>query len=348
MPITPQMLEMATAFRQALLLRERQAATRLVTAYGQVWQRLQGDIDALRLNITQMQAAGETVTQAMIQRLDRMHALQSQAAAEIGRFAEYADVTITAAQREAIAAGERDAPELVRAAFPRNSVRVQFGRMPTSAVEAMVGTLQDGSPLRTLLQQAVGDAAQNLADVLVNGLALGKNPRVIAQEIRSAFGMGLTRALRIARTEQLRAYRTATLFDYRNSGGIVKGWERSATIDDRTCMACLMLDGKVYSLEEEMDDHPQGRCVALPITVTYAELGIDAPEPEFQREMGADWFERQDEATQRAMMGNGMYDAWRAGQFQLGDIPKLREDATWGNSWVPKSLQELTGDRLSD
>ena len=261
MPITPQMLELATTYRRALLARERQAASQLVNYYGAIWGRLQGDIAALTTNIAQMQAAGETVTPAMLGRLDRMQGIQRQMAAELARFAEYADGVISSAEREAAIAGARDAEQLVLSAFPRGAVEVQFGRMPTSAVEAMVGTLQDGSPLADLIRQAVGDAADGFASELVSGLALGKNPRVVARALRSEFGMGLTRSLRIARTEQLRAYRTATLHTYQNSGGIVKGWERKATLDDRTCMACLMLDGKLYSLDEPMDDHIQGRCL---------------------------------------------------------------------------------------
>jgi len=69
-------------------------------------------------------------------------------------------------------------------------------------------------------------------------------------------------------------------------------------------------------------------------------MGIDAPEPDFTREKGHDWFLRQDEATQRGMM-KGLYDPWRDGQFTLGDIPKLVKSDVWGNSWTPKTLQEL-------
>ena len=90
-----------------------------------------------------------------------------------------------------------------------------------------------------------------------------------------------------------------------------------------------------------MDDHPNGRCVMLPVTLTYAELGIDAPDPDFSRELGPDWFARQPEDVQRQMMGVGAFDAWQGGQFELGDLPMLREDAVWGNSWTPKPLKEL-------
>lgn len=341
---TPEILNLSNRFHRQLLQRERAAATAMVRYYGASWERVSADARRLQAQVDLMRDEGQEISEGTIWRLQRMKAIQQQAEQELAKFARYADGAISGAQREAIAAGERNAQDLVRAGFPENfAVGIRFDRMPRGAVEAMVGTLQDGSPLAKLIQEAVGDAATQFSERLVTGLAAGWNPRKLAREIRSAFGMGLTRSLRIARTEQLRAYRTATQRSYQGSN-VVTGWERMATLDTRTCMACVALDGKVYRLEEEMDDHVQGRCAMLPITKTYAELGIDAPEPDFTRELAPDWFERQDEATQRQMMGPGMFEAWKAGQFTLTDIPKLREDATWGNSWVPKTLGELAGE----
>jgi hypothetical protein len=85
-------------------------------------------------------------------------------------------------------------------------------------------------------------------------------------------------------------------------------------------------------------------CVFVPITRTYAEMGIDAPEPDFTRQKGEDWFRAQDEGTQRRMMGDAKWEAWQAGQFALADIPKLTENRTWGDSWTPASLGELVED----
>ena len=172
----------------------------------------------------------------------------------------------------------------------------------SEAVEQMVGFLQDGSPLVDVITKHVGAAQQQFGQTMVTGLVSGWNPRKLARELRSSYGLGLTKALVIARTEQLRAYRTAAANTYRANSHVVKGWERHAQHDTRTCMACLILDGKRYTLAEEMDDHPQGRCAMLPVTKTYAELGIDAPEPDFSREKGIDWFRRQSEADQQAMM----------------------------------------------
>jgi len=341
---TPLILELSNQFRAQLLARERRAATALVRMYGVGWQRLQGDIRTLQSEIDAQRAAGVELSAGRIFRLERMQAIQAQVEREMSAFAEFADSTISAGQREAIAAGERNAHALVQAAFPRDAeIAINFARMPREAVEQMVGFLQDGSPLRDLLVEAVAEAADGFGETMATGLAAGWNPRKLAREIRAQYGMGLTRALRISRTEQLRAYREATRNTYKENSHVVKGWQRHAAADDRTCMACLVLDGKQYDLDEPMEDHVSGRCSLLPRTVSYRELGIDVDEPDFKRELASDWFQRQDEATQRKMMGT-LYDPWKAGDFKLEDIPKQVKDKTWGNSWVPKSLKELVGD----
>jgi len=338
---TPLILELSNQYRRQLLARERRAATALVRFYGAGWQRLQGDIRTLQSEIDEQRAAGEDISVGRLWRLERMQTVQAQAEREMAAFAEFADGSISAGQREAIKAGQRDSHNLVQAAFPRDApISISFAAMPRDAVEQMVGFLQDGSPLLDLLTEAMGETAAGFAETMSTGLTVGWNPRKLARELRSQYGMGLTRALRISRTEQLRAYREATRNTYQANSHVVKGWERHAAADDRTCMACVMLDGKRYGLDESMDDHVQGRCALLPVTKSYRELGIDVDEPEFHRELGKDWFQRQDEATQRTIMGN-LYDPWQAGEFELEDIPKQIKDETWGNSWVPKSLKEL-------
>ena len=168
-----------------------------------------------------------------------------------------------------------------------------------------------------------------------------KRNRTIAGLVAAAvlFGGGLAP---VAADEALdKAF--ATLASYQ-ADPTVKGWERAAALDDRVCLACIMLDGKLYSMQDEMDDHPNGRCTMLPHTLTFREMGLDVDEPDFSRELGQDWFERQDEATQREMMNaisKQTYDAWRDGLFQLEDIPMERTSTVWGDSWTPKPFKAL-------
>ena len=285
MPITPRVVELAEAFRARLLRQERAAASAMVRYYGTIWGELQDQIDALSSEIRRLQAAGQTFSADKIYRLERMRAVQRQVTEQLDQFARYSGGAITAAQRQAIVMGERDAYHLTLAGFPPNApLDVRFWHMPRDAVENMVGFVADGTPLEQLITGYVGEAKDAFLERLVAGLAKGQNPRAIARELRNDFGMGLSNALRIARTEQLRAYRTASRQSYEANSDVLTGWMRHSGRGGNVCMTCLMLDGTIYALATDMDDHPNGGCCMLPITKTYAELGIDAPEPQFQQE----------------------------------------------------------------
>lgn len=343
---TPAILESARRFRQQLLARERRAASAMVRYYGETWRGLQPEIRQLRSEIEQMHAAGEDTPAWFVRQTERLESIRDQAQGELLRFSEYADDAIRGAEREAIAAAERDAPALMGAAYPPDApITIRFDRMPREAVENLVGFLQDGSPLKGLLDEAVGAAVDDFTSTMVTGMAAGWNPRRLARALRSEFGMGLTQALKISRTEQIRAYSTATLHAYQTSN-VVTGWERLAALSPRTCMACILLDGKRYGLNEPMDDHVQGRCAMIPITKSYKEMDIAAPEPTFQRELGRDWFLRQGQSVQRQMLGDKMYDAWQDDRFELSAIPHLTTSTVWGNSWTPKTLAELVPERV--
>ena len=153
--------------------------------------------------------------------------------------------------------------------------------------------------------------------------------------------MGLTRALRISRTEQLRSYREATRLSYQQNSNIVKGYTRHASKDARTCMACLALDGKRYPLSVPLNEHVQGRCALVPDTIQYSDLGLNVPSPVTRRELGPDWFNRQTPGAQLDMMGPSRYKAWNAGEFNFTDQAKIVPNSTWGESAIVKPLKEL-------
>jgi hypothetical protein len=86
----------------------------------------------------------------------------------------------------------------------------------------------------------------------------------------------------------------------------------------------------------------------VPITKSWSDilgpLGIDTSEiPDTRPVMqsGVDWFNKQDEATQKAMLG-AKYDAWKNKKFELSDIVGHSHDKEWGGSIHEKSLKQLT------
>ena len=63
--------------------------------------------------------------------------------------------------------------------------------------------------------------------------------------------------------------------------------------------------------------------------------------PPVQYETGQQWFKRQPERTQRAMMGRGRFDAWQAGDASLDDMVSRDWNDTWGGSLRVTRVRDL-------
>ncbi len=257
-------LDLAAQFRMQALQRERVAATQLVRAYGQVYRNLDPQIRALEEALRGL----ENPRPVDIQRLASLRVLKEQTIEQVNRYAAYADTTIAGEVQANIAVGLRDSEALVQAHFDpawlqenglvlntdvQRAIRASWVRVPSEAVETMVGMTQPDSPLRQALVHNLGDVvAQQMVDALVTGIATGKNPRVIARE---AMGAGLNYSLTTARTAQLWAYREASRANYQANRDIVSGWKWSASLDSRTCPSCLSLHGSLHAADETLNGH---------------------------------------------------------------------------------------------
>ena len=322
----------AQAHRRELLRGERAAASEMVRAYGQIWQRLRQEIVALSTEYNAAAKANAEISPDWVLQYGRLDALQDQVEAEMRRFAAQADELIQVQQQQAVMAAQQHSAELVAA---QGAVSVSWNRLATGAITDLVGFTRDGSPLRALLDQLGPQASQAVRDGLIEGLALGQNPTAIARRIRGDLGGDLAQALKISRTTVINSYREATLRGYQANDDLVVGWKWVASKSSRTCIMCLMMDGTIHGLDEHLDDHPNGRCTMIPVL-----RGQEAPE----WETGETWFEKQAEAMQRGILGNAGYEAYRGGAVTLRDFVGQRQSAAWGSTRYARSLVEMLGD----
>jgi SPP1 gp7 family putative phage head morphogenesis protein len=331
----------AERFRAQALAREREAANRLVQTYGRAYTRLSPAIESLSQRIAKMDAPGPS--RASLARLESLRSLQNQVETEVNRFAVYADQEVSRAATAAIQAGLSDSRALAAAAMGGTGPGARalisgWDMLPTESVETMLGFLADDSPLHSALVKRLGPAvAERMSDALVDGIVLGMNPRRVAEIVRKELGVGLTWALTTARTAQLNAYREASRANYVANGHIVGGWTWLAALDARTCMSCLNMHGSFHPVTEALNDHHNGRCVAIPNVKQAKAFGL--PQPDI--EPGQQWFERQPEAFQRERMGPGMFDAWKAGKFDFRDLSQPYQDPVYGEMLREATLKGL-------
>ena len=329
----------AADFRAALLRRDDAALKRLMAAYRPAYTRMQARVAALTAQIATAQAEGKTVRPSWLVEKGRLETLQRQIVREWARFADVAEGIITDTQQAAAAAAATDAHQLTLAALSDAglsglSVGASVTQLHPAAFESLVGVLGDGSPLRDILDTLGAQAAQDVGDTLKHAVAVGRNPRQTARDIREALGGDLNRALTIARTEQMRAYRTASLRSYQENSDILRGWQWRCSPSRRTCPVCLAMDGQEFSTEESLASHPNCRCTMVPVL-------RDRETP--PHETGAEWFAKQDEATQREMLGPGKQKLYAEGKLTLADLVGVKDDAQWGKSRYQRSLRGCAG-----
>ncbi len=330
-------IEAIQRYRAALLAGDAKRAAELVAAYGRIWQRLRQQLTDLE----RAQLAGESDRAIKV----RINALLQQIEQEISRYAVYADTQTEAAIIEAIEAAMRDAPRIAQAAYPRGGdviINAIWNRLPTEAVETMLGMLSGDSPLHQRMTKTLGEAVTKaVSDQLVQGIAQSWNPTKTQAIIRRTLGRGLEWSLTSTRTATLWAYREANRANMVANQRLVRAWRWTCARSARTCLSCINQDGTIHPLTKTLNDHHSGRCVAVPIMASYADLGLNIPEPLQDTSTARQWFEAQSEAQQRAMMGNTAWDEWKAGKFGLQDYSRPYQDEVYGEMLRQATLEEL-------
>lgn len=156
----------------------------------------------------------------------------------------------------------------------RALLRAGFGQMDPMAFAAFQNMfLGEDSPLFDLVSSLPAKTAKAMYRELRTAVLTGQNPKLTARKIAAIGDISKNRALTIARTEQLRAYRQATAASYRASK-VVTEWVWHASLDRRCCFACASLHGTVWPKDELMRNHPNCRCAMVPKTKSWADLGF--------------------------------------------------------------------------
>lgn len=313
--------------RAALAAQERAAIQEMGARWLAVERALNDQIEALALEI----AAMDEPTRTQIWRSARWVRLKEQIDRQVAEFRHYASQAIPAGQGAAVAAALTDSAQLIGAAAADIGIQVEFNRLPIEAVNAVIGMAGNGSPLGGVLANAAKIGADALTQQLINGVALGVNPNLLArQAIRKGLGKTFTQTATIYRTEILRSYRYTSLTQYRQSN-VVTGYLRLSARDTNSCIACILADGEVYNLAAEFDQHPNCRCSIIPIVKGYM-LPIGT---------GSAWFSEQSKDRQMLIMGPQRFELWQNGSISLADMVRRVESADWGGALVPSTVRDL-------
>jgi hypothetical protein len=183
------------------------------------------------------------------------------------------------------------------------------------------------------LDKLAGTNALNVANTIIDNVALGKNPKTIAGLIKNSLGGGLTDALRMTRTVQIWSYRESNRASYIANSDIVRKWIWYSALDQETCASCIAMHGTEHDLDEVLDDHFNGFCAALPLTIGAENpIGVTA---------GKDYFDSLAESRQREILGDEKWQALQDGKFEFNKLSIQKENDIYGTMRQEATLKEL-------
>ena len=339
-------------YRQQLTRHEKQAEQQLEQAYQHVMRTLDPVLNRLYQDMTNKLNAGEKIPPSWLYEARRLEAIKSLIETSVDHFSAFSRVQVSQLQHWAAQLGQESAMQMLHATVPEG-VHWRFIAPDTKAIANIVGATQKGSPLSDLFEGFGREAADGAAKALITGVTMGWNPRQIAPLVMQALGISHNRALTIARTNMIDAYRSSNLETMRANNDVVDQWRWVADKSIRTCSMCLAMDGTLHDLDEDLDSHPNCRCTPVPVTKSWEDilspLGIDTsgiPETSASADdyqSGVDWFDQQDKKTQLDILGAAKYAAYQAGDITLSSLVYHGHDPDWGGYRQEKSLKAAIG-----
>jgi len=209
--------------------------------------------------------------------------------------------------------------------------------------------LIDGGPLAAWWTRQTQDIQFKMSAAIREGVLLNEtNDQIISKVIGRGNEPGI---LPIARRNVASLVQTAThqvnndarQLVYEKNDDVIKALIWFTALDERVCPLCIARSGKKWRNGAEHTPightipfqvppiHFNDRCVLLPETLTFEEMGLDMPEPEIGERasdlgpLSADttmeqYLRRVSDAQQNEMMGAGRAQLWRDGKITLGQL----------------------------
>ncbi len=336
----PEIIRLALEFRARLAAGEATATTQVVEAYGAVFNRLRPQI------VSALENRGDGSPEAQFERA-RLGSILGQLEAEVSRISGGVAAQIGERQRALSTQAGSDANALTRAALdfkaaqrgaPPGFTGPTWRELGPRQLEELASTL-NARPVSAILREMAPTAVDELRRSMLAGLGNGEQPTQIARALGNTLGVSAARSATVMRTEDMRAYRESTLASFRENVEVVKGWKWVASLSGDTCAACIAMHGTEFKIGEAMDSHPNCRCVQVPITATWAELGFpDVRDVDIPLPSGEEWLLGQPESVQKRALGLAKFDAWKAGDIRLDDLRGHTTSQVWGGMNFEVSL----------
>jgi len=337
MVVTAETLRLQRQIRTFITETTNQQTRDLTRAWVLAWDVIEPELTKTLRQL--LVTSGDRISAAQMLRSTQLLATLRLIADQLEQLAADANVRIIGDLRGIVEAAGGAQASVIDSQLPTSAAGrlTGWGRVDPRQIEAIVRrtTTSITSRMAPLSPQTLAVVRREL----IRGVAVGANPKVTAarmvagveQRLNGEFG--LTRALRISRTESLDAHRAGAQLGRMQNADVLAGWIWWCELGPTSCPACIAMHGTVFPAEDPGPfDHPNGRCDSVPLTRSWADLGFDELEPDVGYETGPEWFANQDEPTQRQILGPSRLAAYQAGHYPPAAWAETRHNDGWRDS----------------
>lgn len=198
------------------------------------------------------------------------------------------------------------------------------------------GTMVRGEFLRDDFAAMTARTRRGVTSAINIGLAEGESVDAIVRRVRGSrttrgvLAASKVDARRIVRTAATHVSAQARDLTFAENSSLLKGVGWLSTLDSRTSLICISLDGKVFPVDSGPRPPAHGNCRSstYPVVKSYRELGLDIPDlPKGTRasmngQVPADityakWIKGQPISVQNEVLGPTLGKHFRAGRVSV-------------------------------
>ncbi len=211
------------------------------------------------------------------------------------------------------------------------------------------GSLIEGGPVADWWGRLATDTTFKVGNAIRQGIAQGEtNSQIIARVTGTPGAVGAMDAARhnvaaLVQTTTQTVANDARMAVFDSNQDIIEGLVWFSAMDGHVCPRCIALSGRKWRNTEDHEPighsvpfrnppiHWNDRCVLLPVTKSFKDLGVDIPEvpdgqrasrygPVGSRAVFGDFLSRRSTQQQDEQLGAGRAQLWRDGKITLNQL----------------------------